>query len=160
MITINQPELNTHIEGLLATISGLENLEQKHQRHLVKAGKISGEVIARGVQSEITDAQQIFKINRKGRTDLTYPGQLKRATKVWKIRGTKINVFVGMKRGKALAGDDGWFAWIVNHGHIGGEGNYDGPNKGFWGRGVAKSFPAAQRLYGAELSRIVGKIID
>ena len=160
MTSINEPELNTHIEGLLATISNLENMEMKQQRQLVKAGKQAGEIISRGVQSEITDAQQVFKINRKGRTDLTYPGQLKRAMKVWKIRGTKINVFVGMKRGKTLAGDDGWFAWIVNHGHIGGEGNYDGPNKGFWGRGVDKSFPAAQQFYGSALSRIVGKIID
>ena len=106
MISINEPELNTHIEGLLATISKLENMEMKQQRALTKAGKQAGEIISRGVQSEITDA------------------------------------------------------WIVNHGHIGGEGNYDGPNKGFWGRGVDKSFPAAQQFYGSALSRIVGKIID
>ena len=159
MVEINVPKLDNQIQGLLQSLGNLEKLDTKQQRALVKAGKTAGGIIAEGIQSEITDADQVFKIKRKGRSDLTYPGQLRRATTTWKIRGSKINIFVGMKRGATLAGNDGWFAWIVNWGNIGGEGNYSGPNKGFWERGVRKSYPAALQSYDRSLFRIIDKAI-
>jgi len=76
----------------------------------------------------------------EGKVRMTIPsGTLRRSIGVRNSRGSKINVFVGPRRGGAER-NDGWFAGIVDDGHIGGR------NKSINSRNYNKIAPALARL--------------
>lgn len=156
MTSLDSARLNGDIKTLLAQFDAFGDMTQTEQKRMVKAAKAAGEVYRAGVVSEIKDAEQIFKIPRGNKTFLTYPGQLKKSIKIWKIQGSKFNVFIGVKR-KVNSDDDGWFAWIVNYGHTGGTDAYDGKNKDFWDRGRKKVAGMANTVYRDLLTKEMNK---
>ncbi len=82
-------------------------------------------------------------------------GTLKRSIRVFGVMGNKTSVMVGPRSGvidKTMAGpsagvirNDGYFAHFVEEGdlprHMGGRGAYNGPNRGFFERGMKPAIP-------------------
>ena len=156
MTSLDSAKLNGDIKTLLAQFDAFGDLNQNEQKRMVKAAKAAGEIYRVGVVSEIKNADQIWKIPRGNKTFLTYPGQLKKSIKIWKVKSSKFTVFIGVKR-KIASDADGWFAWIVNYGHTGGTDAYDGHNKNFWDRGREKVAGAANIAYRELLMKEMNK---
>ncbi|NBX10033.1 MAG: hypothetical protein EBR05_09565 [Marivivens sp.] len=71
--------------------------------------------------------------------DIT-PGTLRRSIGVRNSRGSRINVFVGPRAGGVAIKNDGWFAGIVESGHVGGR------NRSIGSVNFNKIVPAIMRL--------------
>ena len=90
---------------------------------------------------------QVFEVRRSGKRggkrgpnlDIQ-PGTLRRSIGVRNSRGSKINVFVGPRSGGVSQKNDGWFAGIVESGHVGGR------NRSVGSSAFNKIAPALARL--------------
>jgi hypothetical protein len=92
---------------------------------------------------------------KKGPSYDIQKGTLKRSIRVFGVMGNKTSVMVGPRSGvidKTMTGpsaglirNDGYFAHFVEEGdlprHMGGPGSYNGPNRGFFARGMKPAIP-------------------
>ena len=102
-------------------------------------------------------------------------GTLKRSIRVFGVMGNKTSVMVGPRSGvidKTMSGpaagvirNDGYFAHFVEEGdlpkHMGGPGSYNGPNRGFFERGMRPAIPRMTaeliRLYRARFDKYMSR---
>ena len=142
------------VEGLDELIKQVERIgafPKEMSRELRKSNREIGRMASRKIKPQIPRSGQDFKVYEgtpgpgrarpgEGKVRLTVPsGTLRRSIGVRNSRGSRINVFVGPRRGGAER-NDGWFAGIVDDGHIGGR------YKSINGRNYNKIAPALARL--------------
>ena len=117
----------------------------------------------KSVRKAITNHKGTIKVRRSGKLggkrgpsyDIE-KGTLKRSIRVFNVMYSKTSVMVGPRSGVidrtlrgpqdgALIRNDGYFAHFVNEGdlpqHMGGRGAYNGPNRGFFERGMRPAIP-------------------
>ena len=121
---------NRRVEGLdelMKQIGRIGEFPKVMAKELRKSNRDVGRLAAKRVKPQVPRSKKVFKVRRSGarggksgpNLDIT-PGTLRRSIGVRNSRGSRINVFVGPRSGGVSPKNDGWFAGIVESGHIGG----------------------------------------
>lgn len=142
--------MSAKVEGLdelLKQISGLGDFPKDKAKELRAANKEIGRSAAKKIKPQVPKSRKVFKVRRSGKRggkrgpnlDIL-PGTLRRSIGVRNSRGSRINVFVGPRSGGVAQKNDGWFAGIVESGHV------TGRNKSVGSPAYAKIGPALERL--------------
>jgi len=139
------------LDELLKQVGRIADFPKEMAKELRQGNKEIGRMAAKRVKPQVPRSGKDFKVYKgtpgpgrakkgEGEVRMTIPsGTLRRSIGVRNSRGSRINVFVGPRRGGALR-NDGWFAGIVESGHIGGR------NKSINSRNYNKIAPALARL--------------
>lgn len=115
------------VEGMEAFVRELNKVEKfpKEMKAQLRTGtrKIGREAVKR-MKPSIPKAKRVFNVRRKGGPDMDIqPGTLRRSLGVKKVRGSTTLAMVGPRSGGVAEKNDGWFAGIVEDGHVTGRGN-------------------------------------
>lgn len=144
-------------EPMVGKVEGLDDLIKQVGRigafpkvmakELRKSNRDIGRMASKRIKPQIPRSSKVFEVRRSGARggkrgpDLDIqPGTLRRSIGVRNSRGSKVNVFVGPRSGGVAPNNDGWFAGIVESGHIGGR------NRSTGSRNFNKIAPALARL--------------
>lgn len=150
--------MSAKVEGLdelLKQIGRLGEFPKDKAKELRKANRDIGRLAAKRVKPQIPRSKKVFKVRRSGKRggkrgpnlDIQ-PGTLRRSIGVRNSRGSRINVFVGPRSGGVSPRNDGWFAGIVESGHVGGR------NRSTGSAAYNKIMPALERL-GPAMKRLM-----
>ena len=139
------------LDELIKQVGLIGEFPKVMSQELRKSNREIGRMASRKIKPQIPRSGKDFKVYEgtpgpgrarpgEGKVRLTVPsGTLRRSIGVRNSRGSRINVFVGPRKGGAER-NDGWFAGIVDDGHIGGR------NKSTNSRNYNKIAPALARL--------------
>jgi len=139
------------IDELMKQISRIKDFPKEMAKELRQSNRAIGSMASKRIKPQIPRSGKDFKVYEgtpgpgrakpgEGKVRMTIPsGTLRRSIGVRNSRGSKVNVFVGPRKGGAER-NDGWFAGIVDDGHIGGR------NKSINSRNYNKIAPALARL--------------
>jgi hypothetical protein len=140
------------LDELVKQIGRLGAFPKEMAKELRKSNRDIGRMAAKRIKPQVPKSRKVFKVYegtrgpgraKRGegvvRMEIT-PGTLRRSIGVRNSRGSKINVFVGPRSGGVSQKNDGWFAGIVESGHVGGRGKTIGS------RNYNKIAPALTRL--------------
>jgi hypothetical protein len=140
------------LDQLMKQISRISVFPKEMAKELRAENRAIGRMAAKKVKPQVPRAKKVFKVYKgtpgpgrakKGQGVVRMeikPGTLRRSIGVRNSRGSKINVFVGPRSGGVSEKNDGWFAGIVESGHVGGRGKSRGS------RNYNKIGPALERL--------------
>ena len=138
-------------EPMVGDIEGLDELMKQVQRigefpklmakDLRKSNRDIGRMASKRIKPQIPRSKKVFQVRRNDgpNMDIT-PGTLRRSIGVRNSRGSRVNVFVGPRSGGVTPKNDGWFAGIVESGHVGGR------NRSSGSQNFNKVIPALARL--------------
>ena len=140
------------LDELMKQIGRLGEFPKVMAKELRQSNREIGRMASKRIKPQVPRSRKIFKVYegtpgpgraKKGegkvRLEIT-PGTLRRSIGVRNSRGSRINVFVGPRSGGVSPKNDGWFAGIVESGHVGGRGKTTGS------RNYNKIAPALERL--------------
>mgnify|MGYP000191386246 CR=1 FL=1 len=139
------------LDELMKQIGRIKDFPKEMAKELRKSNRAIGQMASRKIKPQIPRSGKDFKVYEgtpgpgrakpgEGKVRMTIPsGTLRRSIGVRNSRGSRVNVFVGPRKGGAER-NDGWFAGIVDDGHIGGR------NKSTNSRNYNKIAPALARL--------------
>jgi len=139
------------LDELMKQIGRIKDFPKEMAKELRKSNRAIGQMASRKIKPQIPRSGKDFKVYEgtpgpgrakpgEGKVRMTIPsGTLRRSIGVRNSRGSRVNVFVGPRKGGAER-NDGWFAGIVDDGHIGGR------NKSTNSRNFNKIAPALARL--------------
>ncbi len=152
---------NVDIEGLdllIKQINRIGDFPKEMSQELRKSNRKIAQMASRKIKPQIPRSGKDFKVYKgtpgpgrankgEGEVRMTIPsGTLRRSIGVRNARGSRINVFVGARKGGAPK-NDGWFAGIVDDGHIGGKSRSIGsPNYKTIAPALARLRPFMERL--------------
>jgi hypothetical protein len=140
------------LDELVKQIGRIGDFPKDMRKELRKGNRDIGRMASKRVKPQVPRSGKVFNVyegsNGKKRKS---PGQgvvrlkvssgtLRRSIGVRNSRGSRINVFVGPRSGGVAEKNDGWFAGIVESGHVGGR------NKSTNSRNFNKIAPALDRL--------------
>ena len=139
------------LDELMKQIGRIKDFPKEMAKELRRSNRAIGQMASRKIKPQIPRSGKDFKVYEgtpgpgrakpgEGKVRMTIPsGTLRRSIGVRNSRGSRVNVFVGPRKGGAER-NDGWFAGIVDDGHIGGR------NKSTNSRNYNKIAPALARL--------------
>ena len=135
------------LDALIKQVGRLGEFPKEMARELRKANRDIGRLAAKRIKPQIPRSKRVFEVRRSGarggkagpNLDIT-PGTLRRSIGVRNSRGSRINVFIGPRSGGVSQKNDGWFAGIVEGGHVGGR------NRSVGSTNFGKIAPALQRM--------------
>ena len=139
------------LDELIAQVGKIGEFPKIMAKELRQGNRKIAQAASRKIKPQIPRSKQVFKVYEgtpgpgrarpgEGKVRLTVPsGTLRRSIGVKNSRGSKINVFVGPRSGGSLK-NDGWFAGIVESGHVGGR------NRSTGSQNFNKIVPALARL--------------
>ena len=135
------------LDELMKQIGRLGEFPKVMAKELRQANRQVGQLASKRIKPQVPRSKILFKVRRSGarggkagpNLDIT-PGTLRRSIGVRNSRGSRINVFVGARSGGVSQNNDGWFAGIVESGHVGGR------NRSTGSRNYNKIAPALERL--------------
>jgi len=140
------------LDELVKQIGRIGAFPKEMAKELRKGNRDIGRMASKRIKPQVPKSRKTFKVYEgtqgpgrakrgegKVRLEIT-PGTLRRSIGVRNSRGSKINVFVGPRSGGVAEKNDGWFAGIVESGHVGGRGKTIGS------RNYNKIAPALERL--------------
>ena len=135
------------LDELIKQVGRIGEFPKVMASELRKSNRDIGRMAAKRVKPQVPRSKQVFKVRRSGargckagpNLDIT-PGTLRRSIGVRNSRGSRVNVFVGPRSGGVSPKNDGWFAGIVESGHVGGR------NRSTGSRNYNKIAPALARL--------------
>ena len=135
------------LDALVKQIGRLGNFPKDMRKELRKGNRDIGRMASKRVKPQVPRSKVVFKVRRSGKRggkpgpnmDIT-PGTLRRSIGVRNSRGSRINVFVGPRSGGVAQKNDGWFAGIVESGHV------SGRNRSTGSANYNKIAPALDRL--------------
>lgn len=138
------------LDELMKQIGRLGQFPKDMAKELRAANRKIGAMARDKVRPQIPVSRKPFKIYDpppRGNVRMVIPpGTLRRSIAVKNAKGSKINVFVGPRRG-GRTNLDGWFAGIVESGHVGGRNrSTNSPNYNKIGPALARLRPAMERL--------------
>lgn len=115
------------LDELMKQVGRIGAFPKEMAKELRKSNRDVGRLAAKRVKPQVPRSKKVFKVRRSGarggksgpNLDIT-PGTLRRSIGVRNSRGSRINVFVGPRSGGVSPKNDGWFAGIVESGHVGG----------------------------------------
>jgi len=128
------------LDELLKQVGRVGDFPKEMAHELRKANRDIGRMASKRVKPQVPRSRRIFQVRRSDGPDYDItPGTLRRSIGVRNSRGSRINVWVGARAGGNIK-SDGWFAGIVESGHVGGRNRSTGsPN-------YNKIAPALDRL--------------
>ena len=135
------------LDALVKQIGRIGDFPKDMRKELRKGNRDIGRMASKRVKPQVPRSKVVFKVRRSGKRggkagpnlDIT-PGTLRRSIGVRNSRGSRINVFVGPRSGGVAQNNDGWFAGIVESGHVGGR------NRSTGSANFNKIAPALNRL--------------
>ncbi len=139
------------LDQLLLQIGKIGDFPKDMSKELRQGNRKIGQAVSRKVKPQIPVSGEGFKVYQgsrgrgrakkgQGKVRWTVPsGTLRRSIGVKNSRGSRINVWVGPRAGGALK-NDGYFAGIVESGHVGGR------NRSVGSKNYNKIVPALARL--------------
>ena len=135
------------LDELMKQIGRLGEFPKVMAKELRQSNREIGRMASKRIKPQVPRSKILFKVRRSGarggkagpNLDIT-PGTLRRSIGVRNSRGSRINVFVGARSGGVSQNNDGWFAGIVESGHVGGR------NRSTGSRNYNKIAPALERL--------------
>ena len=139
------------LDELMKQIGRIKDFPKEMAKELRRSNRAIGQMASRKIKPQIPRSGKDFKVYEgtpgpgrakpgEGKVRMTIPsGTLRRSIGVRNSRGSRVNIFVGPRKGGAER-NDGWFAGIVDDGHIGGR------NKSTNSRNFNKIAPALARL--------------
>ena len=135
------------LDELLKQVGRIGEFPKEMSKELRKANRSIGSMASKKVKPQVPRSRRVFKVRRSGarggkrgpHMDIQ-PGTLRRSIGVRNSRGSRINVFVGPRSGGVAERNDGWFAGIVESGHVGGR------NRSLGSKAYNKIAPALARL--------------
>ena len=146
------------LDELMKQVGRIGAFPKEMAKELRKSNRDVGRLASRKIKPQIPRSGKDFKVYEgtpgkgrakkgEGKVRLTVPsGTLRRSIGVRNSRGSRINVFVGPRRGGAVR-NDGWFAGIVDDGHIGGRNKTkNSSNYNKIAPALARLRPAMERL--------------
>ncbi len=153
------------LDELLKQIGRIGAFPKDMAKELRKSNRDIGRMAAKRVKPQVPRSKQVFEVRRSGKRggkrgpnlDIQ-PGTLRRSIGVRNSRGSRVNVFVGPRSGGVSPNNDGWFAGIVESGHVGGRNRSVGSsafNK--IGPALARLRPAMERLMIMKYRRVFDK---
>lgn len=129
------------LDELLKQIGRVGDFPKEMHRELRKGNRKIGSMVSKRVKPQVPRSKRIFNVRRSDGPDYDItPGTLRRSIGVRNSRGSRINVFVGPRSGGVAIKNDGWFAGIVESGHVGGR------NRSMGSVNFNKIVPAIMRL--------------
>ena len=128
------------LDELIAQVGKIGEFPKIMAKELRQGNRKIAQAASRKIKPQIPRSKRVFKVRRSDgpNYDITR-GTLRRSIGVKNSRGSKINVFVGPRSGGSLK-NDGWFAGIVESGHVGGR------NRSTGSQNFNKIVPALARL--------------
>lgn len=142
------------LDQLMKQIGRIGAFPKEMAKELRAENRAIGRMAAKRVKPQVPRAKKVFEVRRSGKRggksgpnlDIA-PGTLRRSIGVRNSRGSKINVFVGPRSGGVSPRNDGWFAGIVESGHVGGRNRSTGsPAFHKIGPALERLRPAMERL--------------
>ena len=135
------------LDELMKQVGRIGAFPKEMAKELRKSNRDVGRLAAKRVKPQVPRSKKVFKVRRSGarggksgpNLDIT-PGTLRRSIGVRNSRGSRINVFVGPRSGGVSPKNDGWFAGIVESGHVGGR------NRSTGSANFQKIAPALDRM--------------
>jgi hypothetical protein len=135
------------LDELMKQVGRISAFPKEMAKELRKSNRDVGRLAAKRVKPQVPRSKKIFKVRRSGarggksgpNLDIT-PGTLRRSIGVRNSKGSRINVFVGPRSGGVSPKNDGWFAGIVESGHVGGR------NRSTGSANFQKIAPALDRM--------------
>jgi len=128
------------LDELIKQIGRIGEFPKVMAKELRQSNKKIGQLASRKVKPQIPRSKRVFQVRRSDGPDYDIqPGTLRRSIGVKNSRGSRVNVFVGPKAGGSPK-NDGWFAGIVESGHVGGR------NRSAGSSNFKKIAPALERL--------------
>jgi hypothetical protein len=114
---------NRRVQGLdelIKQVGRIGEFPKVMAKELRKSNRDVGRMASRKIKPQIPRSKRVFNVRRSDgpNYDIT-PGTLRRSIGVKNSKGSRINVFIGPRSGGAPK-NDGWFAGIVESGHVGG----------------------------------------
>ena len=142
------------LDELIKQVGRISQFPKEMAKELRKGNRDIGRMASKRIKPQIPRSKKVFEVRRSGKRggksgpnlDIT-PGTLRRSIGVRNSRGSRINVFVGPRSGGVAQNNDGWFAGIVESGHVGGRNRSTGsPNFKKIAPALDRLRPAMQRL--------------
>ena len=128
------------LDELMKQISRIGEFPKVMSKQLRQGNRKIAQAASRKVKPQIPRSKRVFKVRRSDGPDYDIlPGTLRRSIGVRNSRGSRINVFIGPRAGGSPK-NDGWFAGIVESGHVGGR------NRSAGSKNFKKIVPALARL--------------
>lgn len=135
------------LDELVKQIGRIGDFPKDMSKELRKANRSIGSMASKKIKPQVPRSRIVFKVRRSGarggkrgpNMDIQ-PGTLRRSIGVRNSRGSRINVFIGPRSGGVAERNDGWFAGIVESGHVGGR------NRSVGSKAYNKIVPALARL--------------
>jgi len=135
------------LDQLVKQIGRIGEFPKEMARELRQSNREIGRAASKKIKPQIPRARRVFEVRRSGarggkagpNLDIQ-PGTLRRSIGIRNSRGSRINVFVGPRSGGVSERNDGWFAGIVESGHVGGR------NRSRGSQAFNKIEPALARL--------------
>jgi len=128
------------LDELLIQVGKIGEFPKIMAKELRQGNRKIAQAASRKVKPQIPKSKRVFKVRRSDGPDYDIPpGTLRRSIGVKNSKGSRINVFIGPRAGGALK-NDGWFAGIVESGHVGGR------NRSMGSKNFNKIVPALARL--------------
>jgi hypothetical protein len=135
------------LDELLKQVGRIADFPKEMAKELRQGNKEIGRMAAKRIKPQVPRAKKVFEVRRSGarggksgpNLDIQ-PGTLRRSIGVRNSRGSRINVFVGPRSGGVSPRNDGWFAGIVESGHVGGR------NRSVGSPAFRKIAPALDRM--------------
>ena len=153
---------NMKVEGLdelLKQIGRVGDFPKEMHRELRKGNRKIGSMVSKRVKPQVPRSKRIFEVRRSDGPDYDItPGTLRRSIGVRNSRGSRINVFVGPRSGGVAIKNDGWFAGIVESGHVGGRNRSTGStNFNQIVPAIARLRPTVERLMAIHVRQVFDK---
>ena len=128
------------LDELLIQVGKIGEFPKIMAKELRQGNRKIAQAASRKVKPQIPRSKRVFNVRRSDGPDYDItPGTLRRSIGVKNSRGSRINVFIGPRAGGSLK-NDGWFAGIVESGHVGGR------NRSVGSKNFNKIVPALARL--------------
>jgi hypothetical protein len=153
------------LDELVKQIGRIGAFPKEMSRELRKANRSIGSLASKAIKPQIPRSRRVFEVRRSGarggkrgpNMDIQ-PGTLRRSIGVRNSKGSRINVFIGPRFGGVAERNDGWFASIVEGGHVGGRNRSIGsPAFNKIAPALARLSPIMERLMVIKYRRIFDK---
>ena len=146
----NKARMADKIEGLdelMKQISRIGEFPKVMAKELRQGNRKIGQAASRKVKPQVPRSKRVFQVRRSDGPNYDIaPGTLRRSIGVKNSRGSRINVFIGPRAG-GNPKNDGWFAGIVESGHVGGRNRSVGsPNYNKIAPSLARLRPMMERM--------------
>ena len=146
------------LDELIIQVGRIGEFPKVMSKELRQGNRKIAQAASRKIKPQIPRSKRVFNVRRDDgpNYDIT-PGTLRRSIGVKNSKGSKINVFVGPRSGGVVK-NDGWFAGIVESGHVGGRNRSTGsPNFNKIVPALARLRPMMERLMIMHYSRVFNK---